>query len=82
MGPFSADAYRWSDHTDYLADYRESMTWLETVEADICLTAHPSQMRLIERIETGDLVDPGLCSRSGASIKERVGMIVAEEQGG
>ena len=79
MGPFSADGYRWSDHPEYLAAYRESLTWLETVEADICLSAHPSQMRMIERIESGLLVDPDECRRMGASIRERIGMIVADE---
>ncbi|HSM07251.1 MAG TPA: subclass B3 metallo-beta-lactamase [Longimicrobiales bacterium] len=80
MGPFAADGYRWTDHPGYLADYRASLTWLETVEADICLAAHPSQMRLIERIEAGNLVDRGECNRSGAFTKERVEMIVADER--
>lgn len=79
MGPVSADGYRWSDHPDYLAEYRESLTWLETVEADICLSAHPSQARMIERIGSGLLVDPDECMRMGASIKDRLKMIVAEE---
>lgn len=79
LGPFSADGYRWSDHPEYLAEYRESLTWLETVEADICLSAHPSQMRMIERIGSGLLVDPGECERMGASIKDRLGMILQDE---
>lgn len=80
MGPFSADGYRWTDHPEYLADYRASVTWLETVDVDICLAAHPSQMRLIKRIEAGTLVDPGQCSRNGASIQERIDIIIDEEQ--
>ena len=81
MGPFSADGYRWTDNPGYLADYRASVTWLENVEADICLAAHPSQVRLIERIEAGMLVDPGECRRNGASIQERIDIIFAEERG-
>jgi len=80
MGPFATDDYRWTDHPDYLEYYRASLTWLEAVEADICLAAHPSQMRLIERIETGNLVDPGECHRAGASIMERLGMIREAER--
>jgi metallo-beta-lactamase class B len=80
MGPFSEDGYRWTDHPDYLEDYRASVTWLETVGADICLAAHPSQMRLIERIEAGTLVDPHECSRNGASIQDRIDIIIAEER--
>ena len=81
MGPFSADGYRWTDHPEYLADYRASVRWLQAVDADICLAAHPSQMRLIERIKAGTLVDPDECSRNGAFTQERIGIIIAEEQG-
>jgi metallo-beta-lactamase class B len=80
MGPFSADGYRWTDHPEYLADYRASVTWLETVDVDICLAAHPSQMRLIKRIEAGTLVDPDQCGRNGASIQERIDIITEEER--
>lgn len=80
MAPFSADGYRWTDHPEYLADYRKSVNWLENVEVDICLAAHPSQVRLIERIESGTLVDPDECRRTGASIHGRIAIIVAEEQ--
>lgn len=81
MGPFSEDGYRWTDHPEYLSDYRASVAWLETVEVDICLAAHPSQMRLIERIETKTLVDPDICSRNAASIQNRIDIIIQEEQG-
>lgn len=81
MGPFSADGYRWTDNPEYLADYRESVTWLQHVEVDICLAAHPSQVRLVERIGAGTLVDPDECRRNGASIQERIDIIVAEERG-
>jgi len=81
LGPFAADGYRWTDHPEYLADYRESVTWLENVEVDVCLAAHFSQVRLIERIESGTLIDPDECRRNGASIQDRIDMIVAEERG-
>lgn len=81
LGPFSADGYRWTDNPEYLADYRESVTWLEDVEVDICLAAHPSQVRLIERIQAGMLVDSDECRRNGASIQGRIDIIVAEERG-
>ncbi|MGB5527824.1 MAG: hypothetical protein WBN79_13245 [Gemmatimonadota bacterium] len=57
------------------------MTWLENVEVDVCLAAHFSQVRLIERIESGTLIDPDECRRNGASIQDRIDMIVAEERG-
>lgn len=80
LSPVAADGYRWTDHPEYLAAYRQSLTWIEAVEVDICLTAHPSQARLIERIEDSMLVDPSECRRMGQSIKARVESILAEER--
>lgn len=80
MGPFSAEGYRWTDHPSYLSDYRASLEWLETVEADICLAAHPSQMRLIERIKAGSIVDPEVCSQNSVFGQGRVDLIIEEEQ--
>lgn len=81
LGPFSEDGYRWTDNPEYLAAYRESVTWLQTVEVDICLAAHPSQLHLIERIEAGTLVDPDECRRNGTFTHERIDIMVAEERG-
>jgi len=81
MGPFAADGYRWTDHPEYLADYRASVAWLEAVAVDICLAAHPSQMRLIKRVVTGALVDPGQCSRNAALTQKRLDILIEEERG-
>ena len=82
MGPVSADSYRWTDYPEYLADYRASLAWLETVEADICLSAHPSQMRLIERIESGSLVDSSECARAAAATRKRLDRIIETQSAG
>lgn len=79
LGPFAGDDYRWSDHPEYLADYRGSIDWLAQAGADICMTAHPSQVKLISRIGNGEIIDPALCAATAASVKERVDLIVAEE---
>lgn len=79
LGPFSAEGYRWSDNPEYLADYRASIAWLSTVEADICLSAHPSQMRMLAAIETASLSNFSDCSRAGRFVSERVKIILAEE---
>lgn len=80
MGPFADDVYRWTDHPEYLAAYRASLDWLENVDADICLSAHPSQMRLLERIKTGTISDANECARSARFTKERVDIIIAQER--
>jgi metallo-beta-lactamase class B len=80
MGPFSEEDYRWTSHPEYLADYRASVAWLEAVEVDICLAAHPSQMRLIKRINAGTLVDSGECSRNAAFTQKRLDIIIQQER--
>lgn len=80
MGPFAATDYRWSNHPEYLTAYRTSLAWLETAEVDICLSAHPSQMRLMERIEKGALVDPEVCSKNAIATQKRIDMIVQKEK--
>jgi metallo-beta-lactamase class B len=42
--------------------------------------AHPSQMRLIERIEAGTLVEQEKCSLNATSIQERIDIIIEEER--
>jgi len=80
MGPFSAEGYRWTDHPEYLSDYRASLLWLEMIDVDICLSAHPSQMRLIERIETESLIQKDVCRNNSVFGQERVDIIVQGEQ--
>ena len=82
LGPVSAPDYRWGDHPNYLADYRASIDWLIAVEADICLSVHPSQMRLIDRIKADALIDSTVCRSAGVAINNRLNSVLTVEQSG
>lgn len=81
LGPVAADDYRWSEHPAYLSKFRHSLEWLARVEADVCLAAHPSAMRLIERIESDSIVDPQECNRLAVMTRSRLDAIVDAERG-
>ena len=82
LGPVAAPDYRWSEHPGYLAEYRASIAWLNAVEADICLSAHPSQMRLMDRIETGALANSTVCRSAALGVRNRLDSILAAELSG
>ena len=71
LNPVAAPGYRWADHPLYLSDYRASIDWLMSVDADLCLSAHPSQTRLINRIEADSLVDPSGCRSAAVGVLNR-----------
>ena len=82
LGPVAAPDYRWSEHPGYLAEYQASIAWLNAVEADICLSAHPSQMRLMDRIETDALANSTVCRSAALGVRNRLDSILAAELSG
>jgi len=53
LSPISRDDYLFSDHPDYVAEYRAGLSRLAELECDILLTPHPSHSRMIARAATG-----------------------------
>ena len=53
LSPVSHDDYRFSDHPDYLAAYREGLLHLAGLECDILLTPHPGASFMTKRAEAG-----------------------------
>lgn len=53
LSPVSRDDYKFSDHPEYLAQYRAGIARIAALECDILLTPHPSHSRMIERAATG-----------------------------
>lgn len=79
LSTVAAPDYRWADHPHYLRDYRASIEWLMGVEADLCLSAHPSQTRLIERINADQLVDSSGCRSAAVGTLNRLEGILAAQ---
>ena len=73
LSPISRDDYRFSDHTAYLAAYRESLAKVAASRCEILLTPHPSASAMKERM-TGKqkLFDVAGCKAYAAGLTKRL----------
>jgi metallo-beta-lactamase class B len=74
----SADAYRFSDHPAYVAQFRATLTKVGALDCDLLMTPHPTASKLFDRLAgRGLLTDPGACkgyAELGAqALDERLG---------
>lgn len=50
LSPISSDTYRFSDHPQYVSQYRRGLAHIAKLQCDILLTPHPSASQMIDRI--------------------------------
>ncbi len=62
LSPVSADAYRFTDHPDYIAMFRKGIARLRPVACDMLLTPHPSASDMLTRARTGTMVGGPTCA--------------------
>lgn len=55
LSPVSADAYRFTDHPDYVAMFRKGIARLRPLECGMLLTLHPSASDMLARARTGTM---------------------------
>ncbi len=80
MSPVSADGYRFSDHPDYVAEYRKGIARIAAAKCDILLTPHPSASDMNRRLVDGSaLIDDTACERYAASVTQRLDERLAKE---
>ena len=63
LSPVSADDYRFTDHPDYVAIFREGIARLRPLECGMLLTPHPSASDMIARARTGTFVGGMTCAQ-------------------
>jgi metallo-beta-lactamase class B len=83
LNAVSADAYRFSDHPDYVATLRRSMAKIEAIgDCDIMISPHPFQSEFFDRL-AGEkpLVDPAMCTKYVAAARKRLDDRLATEAG-
>jgi metallo-beta-lactamase class B len=62
--PVSADDYRFTDHPEYVARFRQSLQVIAGLDCDILITPHPGASSLYERLAGKEpLADPQSCRR-------------------
>jgi metallo-beta-lactamase class B len=79
MSPISNDTYRFSDHPEYVAAYREGIARVAALDCDILLTPHPSASDMRDKLLVGDLASGTNCRDYAASITQRLDTRLAEE---
>lgn len=81
LNAVSADAYRFSDHPDYVATLRGSMARIEAIKnCDIMISPHPFQSDFFERL-AGEkpLIDQSRCKQYVTAAKLRLHTRLAKE---
>ncbi|MHA7818530.1 MAG: MBL fold metallo-hydrolase [Erythrobacter sp.] len=67
LSPVSRDDYRFSDHPEYVANYRLGIARVAAIDCHILLTPHPSHSRMVERAATGSFEGGVTCPDYAAS---------------
>jgi metallo-beta-lactamase class B len=80
LTPVSRDDYRFTDHPDVIAAFRQSIGRVAAVDCDILVTPHPSASDLRTRM-LGDakLIDPNGCRDYAAALGKRLDERLAKE---
>ena len=81
LGAVSADAYRFTDHPEYVAVLRATMKRVsEWQPCDILIAPHPAQSRFFERVSGKEpLADPAGCANYAKAAMERLDARLAKE---
>lgn len=80
LNPISADGYRFADHPDLVADFRDGVAQVAEAPCDIVLAPHPGAVALRARL-AGDrpLIDSGGCKAFAATANDRMDKRLATE---
>ncbi|WP_199798647.1 subclass B3 metallo-beta-lactamase [Erythrobacter sp. HKB08] len=82
LSPVSADEYRFSDHPEYVEEYRAGLARLAETECSILVTPHPSASRMLHRMRGDEpWLDPKGCANYAEAVGKRLDERLARERG-
>ena len=81
LNAVSADAYRFTDHPEYVATLRASIARISSLkDCDILISPHPFQSDFFDRLAgEAPLVDPNGCTTYAGNARERLDTRLAKE---
>ena len=79
MTPVSEPDYRFSEHPEYVADFRASIAKVRALDCDIVVSAHPEFSGLFEKAATGALIDADGCRNYADDAEARLDKRLAQE---
>jgi len=79
----SAESYRFSDHPEYVAEFRRTLDKIEALDCGLLITPHPSASGLFERL-AGErpVVSEGACKRYAEAGRRQLDERLAREAAG
>lgn len=76
----SSDEYRFTDHPDYVAMFRQGIARLAGLDCELLLTPHPSASAMPARLKgEAPMVDAGACRAYAAAVTKRLDGRLASE---
>ena len=81
LSAVSADDYRFSDHPQYVAAFRDSIDKVRFLPCDYIVTPHPSASGMLEGMKDGSYGEPGPCQRYADALTEKLDARLAKEAG-
>jgi metallo-beta-lactamase class B len=79
LSPVARENYRFSDHPDYLAQYRASIVRVAALDCDILLTPHLSASDMVQRLRRATMFNANACRDFGASLTKQLDERLAKE---
>lgn len=82
LNPVSSETYRFSDHPEYVAAFRDGLAKVAALDCDILLTPHPSASGMRDKLLAGDLTGGMTCRDYTEAAGTRLDARLAREAGG
>ncbi|MGL5837149.1 MAG: subclass B3 metallo-beta-lactamase [Sphingorhabdus sp.] len=80
LSAIARDDYRFTDHPERVAPFRETFARVEAMPCDILITPHPSVSSVFERLSgTEPLIDDQACRRLAQTMREKLDSRLAKE---
>lgn len=79
LTPVAAEGYRFTDHPDRVAAFRQSIAAVAALDCDILVTPHPSASAMRQRIVEGSLARSGACPAYAAQVSAGLHARLAKE---
>jgi metallo-beta-lactamase class B len=80
LGAVSADSYRFSDHPEYVAIFRNTIERIAKIQmCDILITPHPAQSQFFERLSNGLLAEKNGCAIYAKTATEKLNARLEKE---
>ena len=77
----SSDSYHFSDHLDYVNEYKHGLFKLAELDCQILLTPHPSQSKIRDRLSAPEgLIDSKGCMDYADNISKRLNNRLTKEK--